>query len=70
MEDYENDMGAERKRIQEMLEGIHQAETEKEYPEKATVLLQVTDKSLSYNIVSSPPRLSWIRTHNVSGDKH
>jgi len=30
MEDYENDMGAERKRIQEMLEGIHQAETEKE----------------------------------------
>lgn len=30
MEDYENDMGAERKRVEEMLEGIHRAETEKE----------------------------------------
>ena len=30
MEDYENDIGAERKRVQEMLEGIQQAETEKE----------------------------------------
>jgi hypothetical protein len=26
-------------------------------------------KEESYNIVSSRPRPSWIRTHNVSGDR-
>jgi hypothetical protein len=28
------------------------------------------DKLLSHNVVSSTPRLSGIRTHNVSGDRH
>ena len=27
-------------------------------------------KTLSHNVVSSTPRLSWIRTHNVSSDRH
>ena len=27
-------------------------------------------QNLSYNVVSSTPRLSGIRTHNVSGDRH
>ena len=27
-------------------------------------------QTLSYNVVSSTPRLSGIRTHNVSGDRH
>jgi hypothetical protein len=35
-----------------------------EYPEKTTDLSQVTDK-----LVSSTPRLTGIRTHNVSGDR-
>ena len=26
-------------------------------------------QSLSYNVVLSTPRLSWIQTHNVSGDR-
>jgi len=26
--------------------------------------------TLSHNVVSSTPRLSGIRTHNVSGDRH
>ena len=34
--------------------------------EESTDLLQVTDKLLSHNFVSSTPRLSGIRTHNVS----
>jgi hypothetical protein len=38
-------------------------------PEKTTDLPQVI-QTLSHNIVSSTPRLSWIRTHNVSGDRH
>jgi len=38
-----------------------------EYPEKTTDLPQVTDK---LTVLSSAPRLSGIRTHNVSGDKH
>ena len=25
-------------------------------------------QTLSHNVVSSTPRLSWIQTHNVSGD--
>jgi hypothetical protein len=37
--------------------------------EKTTDLPQVTDKYLSHNVVSSTPRLSEIRTHNVSGDR-
>jgi hypothetical protein len=27
-------------------------------------------QTLSYNVVSNTPRLSEIRTHNVSGDRH
>ena len=27
-------------------------------------------QTLSHNVASSTPRLSWIRTHNVSGDRH
>jgi hypothetical protein len=27
-------------------------------------------QTLSHNVVLSKPRLSWIRTHNVSGDRH
>ena len=38
-----------------------------EYPKKTTDLLQVTDKN---NVVSSTPRLSGIRTHNVCDDRH
>jgi hypothetical protein len=42
-----------------------------EYQEKTTDLLHVTDK-LYYiiNVVSSTPRLSDVRTHNCSGDRH
>ena len=41
-------------------------------PEKTTdlELSQVTEKLLSYNVVSSSPHLSGIRTHNFSGDRH
>lgn len=53
MEDYENDMGAERKRVEEMLEGIHQAETEKEKEkeekeaeEKAKTVLAVVNAAV------------------------
>ena len=31
---------------------------------------QITDKDLSHNVVSSSPRLSGIRAHKVSGDRH
>jgi hypothetical protein len=41
-----------------------------EYPEKTTDLLQVTDKLLSHNVVSSTPCLSGIQTHNVNRDRH
>jgi hypothetical protein len=42
-----------------------------EFPEKITDLSQVTDKLYHiYNVVSSTPRLSGIRTHNDSGDRH
>jgi hypothetical protein len=27
-------------------------------------------QTLSHNVASSTPRLSWIRTHNISGDRH
>ena len=37
-------------------------------PKKTAELPQVIDKTLSHNAVSSTPRLSGIRTHNVSGD--
>jgi hypothetical protein len=36
------------------------------YPEKATDLLQVTDK-ISHTVVSNTPLLSGNQTHNVSG---
>jgi hypothetical protein len=41
-----------------------------EYPEKTTNLSQVTDKLSSHSVVSSTHRLSGIRTHNISGDRH
>ena len=40
------------------------------YPEKTTDLSQVTDQLYHTIVVSSTPRLSGIRTHNVSGDRH
>ena len=40
------------------------------YPEKTTNLPQVTDNSLSHNVVSSTPRLNRIQKHNISGDRH
>jgi len=40
-----------------------------EYPKKITDLPQVVDK-LSHNVVSNTPRLSGVRTHNFSGDRH
>jgi hypothetical protein len=42
-----------------------------EYLEKTTDLLQVTDKLLSHNVVSSTlPTMNGFRTHNFSGDRH
>ena len=40
-----------------------------DYPVKTTELSQVTD-NLSHSVVSSTPRLSGIRTHNVSSHKY
>ena len=41
-----------------------------EKTEKTTDLPQVTDNLLSHNVVSSTPRLSGIRNHNVIGGRH
>ena len=42
-----------------------------EYPEKTTALWQVTDKLYHIKfVVSSTHRLSGIRTHYFSGDRH
>ena len=38
-------------------------------PEKITDMSQVND-TVSHNVVTSTPRLSGIRTHNCSGDRH
>jgi hypothetical protein len=38
--------------------------------EKTTNLPQVADKLYHIMLISSTPRLSGIRTHNVSGDRH
>ena len=40
-----------------------------EYLEKTTDLSQIR-QNLSNNVVSSTHRLSGVRTHNVSGDRH
>jgi hypothetical protein len=39
-------------------------------PEKNTDLPQLTDKLYHIYVVSSTPRLSEIRTHNVRGEMH
>jgi hypothetical protein len=39
-------------------------------PEKPTDLPHVTDKLYHINVVLSTPRLSGIRTYNVSDDRH
>ena len=39
-----------------------------EYPEKTTDLSQVTDKTLSHNVLSSTPHHKW--NLNISGDRH
>ena len=39
-----------------------------ENPEKTTDLLQITDKTLSHNVVHHT--LIEIQTHNISGDRH
>ena len=41
-----------------------------EYPEKITDLPQVTDKLLLHISVLSTTRISWIRTHSFSDDRH
>ena len=41
-----------------------------EYPEKTTNLLQVTDNLCHIMLISRAPRLSRIRTHTISGDRH
>ena len=41
-----------------------------EYSEKTTDLPQVTDKFYHIMFIESTPRLSGVRTHNVSGDRH
>jgi hypothetical protein len=43
-----------------------------EYPEKTTIMSQVTDKlyHIVYSVVLSTPRLSVIPTHIVSGNRH
>jgi hypothetical protein len=43
--------------------------TKPEYPEKTTDMSQVTLQTLSHN-VSSTPRMSRVRTHKVSDDRH
>jgi hypothetical protein len=38
-------------------------------PEKITDLVQVVEKA-SHTVVSNTPRLSGVRTHNISGGRH
>ena len=33
-------------------------------------LVASQEQTLSHNVVSSTPRLCWIQTHNVNGDRH
>ena len=50
---------------------LHLLVEETEYPEKTTNLLQVTEKLYHiYTVVPSRSRLSGVRTHNVSDDRH
>ncbi|XP_052083100.1 nuclear pore complex protein DDB_G0274915-like [Mytilus californianus] len=65
MEDYENDMGAEKKRVQDMLEGIHQAETEKEKEKEA----QENSKAFSTSVKASEivPTITQVSAFQTTG---
>ena len=41
-----------------------------EIPRENNRLVASHSQTFSHNVVSSTPRLGWIRAHNVSGDIH
>jgi hypothetical protein len=40
------------------------------FVKETRVLVENHGQTLSHNVVSSTPHLSWIRTHNISSDRH